>query len=328
MSRKDKKSIKKRTAEAQQLQNIEDIGDIGDFDAIAALDNYSPYNTTGTAGGSGGGGYDGDVGGVGSGEKGSKSSSKKVGKDSATQSLQLAVKAFASSAKIGGSKRTVNTAITYNDDDMRDDPSTATHINTAKKSRTGTNEGQNYDPYGDDNDDDDAYMQVENTNTTHARRRAPSGPMSTTTDNYNSDDDNGHNSDPHTSNNSTSNILDEFIKKKKDYLKKKKEHYTVEPIYSGIDDHLTTPSFSTSTTATTTTDNSKRGITYEILKNKGVTPYRKLINRNPRVKKRKAYEKAIISRKGQVREVITGVAGAYGGELTGIKSGLARSRKF
>ena len=325
MSRKDKKSIKKRTAEAQQLQNIEDIGDIGDFDAIAALDNYLPYTTTtGTSQGSGGG----DDGG---GEKMSKSSSSKNkgGKDSATQSLQLAVKAFASSAKIGGTKRTVNTAITYNDDDMRDDPSTTTHINTTKKPRTDiTSEGQNYHPYGDDNDDDDdAYMQVEST-ATHNRRRAPSGPMSTTTaDQYNSDNEDGHNSDPHTSNNNTSNILDEFIKKKKDYLKKKKEHYTVEPIYSGIDDHLTTPSNITLAT-TTTTDNNKRGITYEILKNKGVTPYRKLINRNPRVKKRKAYEKAIISRKGQVREVITGVAGAYGGELTGIKSGLARSRKF
>ena len=29
MSRKDKKTIRKRTAESQSLQNLEDIGDIG-----------------------------------------------------------------------------------------------------------------------------------------------------------------------------------------------------------------------------------------------------------------------------------------------------------
>jgi hypothetical protein len=46
------------------------------------------------------------------------------------------------------------------------------------------------------------------------------------------------------------------------------------------------------------------------------------------VKKRKAYEKAVVSRKGQVREVITGVGQAYGGEATGIKAKLSRSRKF
>ena len=72
----------------------------------------------------------------------------------------------------------------------------------------------------------------------------------------------------------------------------------------------------------------KRAATYEILKNKGLTPHRKKENRNPRVKKRDKYEKALIAKKGQVREVITGEGGKYGGELTGIKANNARSRKI
>ena len=67
---------------------------------------------------------------------------------------------------------------------------------------------------------------------------------------------------------------------------------------------------------------------YEIMKNRGLTPHRKKENRNPRVKKRHQYEKAIVRRKGQVREVIAGAAGSYGGELTGIKANIARSRKI
>ena len=36
-------------------------------------------------------------------------------------------------------------------------------------------------------------------------------------------------------------------------------------------------------------------------KNKGLTPHRKKDNRNPRVKHRKKYRKALIRRKGKVR---------------------------
>lgn len=44
----------------------------------------------------------------------------------------------------------------------------------------------------------------------------------------------------------------------------------------------------------------KRPITYEIAKNKGLTPHRKKELRNPRVKHRMKYRKAKIRRKGQV----------------------------
>lgn len=44
----------------------------------------------------------------------------------------------------------------------------------------------------------------------------------------------------------------------------------------------------------------KRGITYQIAKNKGLTPRRKKELRNPRVKNRMKFRKAKIRRKGQV----------------------------
>ena len=72
----------------------------------------------------------------------------------------------------------------------------------------------------------------------------------------------------------------------------------------------------------------KRGATYQIIKNRGLTAHKKKLNRNPRVKKRVQYRKAVIRRKGQVRDVRTGEAGYYGGELTGIKSNITRSRKL
>ncbi|CAD1476010.1 unnamed protein product, partial [Heterotrigona itama] len=45
-------------------------------------------------------------------------------------------------------------------------------------------------------------------------------------------------------------------------------------------------------------DKGKRAITYQIAKNKGLTPYRKKEQRNPRVKHRNKYRKAKIRRKG------------------------------
>lgn len=44
----------------------------------------------------------------------------------------------------------------------------------------------------------------------------------------------------------------------------------------------------------------KRAITYQIAKNKGLTPYRKKDQRNPRVKHRNKFRKAKIARKGAV----------------------------
>ncbi|KAG8568810.1 hypothetical protein GDO81_014163 [Engystomops pustulosus] len=73
--------------------------------------------------------------------------------------------------------------------------------------------------------------------------------------------------------------------------------------------------------------NEKRGITYQIAKNKGLTPKRKKIDRNPRVKHREKYRRAKIRRKGQVREVRTEVV-RYSGELSGIRAGVKKSIKL
>lgn len=48
-------------------------------------------------------------------------------------------------------------------------------------------------------------------------------------------------------------------------------------------------------------EEAKRAITYQIAKNRGLTPYRKKELRNPRVKHRNKYRKAKIRRKGAVR---------------------------
>ncbi|XP_012257759.2 something about silencing protein 10 [Athalia rosae] len=71
----------------------------------------------------------------------------------------------------------------------------------------------------------------------------------------------------------------------------------------------------------------KRAITYQIAKNKGLTPYRKKELRNPRVKHRNKYRKAKIRRKGAVREVRKEIT-RYGGELSGIKASVTKSIKL
>lgn len=72
----------------------------------------------------------------------------------------------------------------------------------------------------------------------------------------------------------------------------------------------------------------ERAISTAILKNRGLVAHKAKINRNPRVKKREQYRKALIRRKGAVREVREGESHKYGGEGTGIKSGISRSRKL
>lgn len=47
----------------------------------------------------------------------------------------------------------------------------------------------------------------------------------------------------------------------------------------------------------------KRGASYTIIKNRGLTPHKNKLNRNPRSKKREAFRKATIRRKGQVRKL-------------------------
>ncbi|KAJ9668623.1 something about silencing protein 10 [Coniosporium apollinis] len=73
----------------------------------------------------------------------------------------------------------------------------------------------------------------------------------------------------------------------------------------------------------------KRAITYAIQKNKGLTPKRKKDVRNPRVKKRKAFEDKK-KKLGSIRQLYKGGEGrgGYKGELTGIKKGLVKSVKL
>ena len=73
--------------------------------------------------------------------------------------------------------------------------------------------------------------------------------------------------------------------------------------------------------------NAKRAITYQIAKNRGLTPRRKKIDRNPRVKHREKFRKAKIRRRGQVREVRREEQ-RYTGELTGIRAGVKKSIKL
>jgi hypothetical protein len=77
------------------------------------------------------------------------------------------------------------------------------------------------------------------------------------------------------------------------------------------------------------TEGGKRASTWAMLSNKGLTPKRKKIDRNPRVKKRVKYEKSM-KRLGSVRAVVKDrkTLPAYDGERTGIKSGIAKSVKF
>uniref|UniRef100_A0A8D3BNF9 UTP3 small subunit processome component n=1 Tax=Scophthalmus maximus TaxID=52904 RepID=A0A8D3BNF9_SCOMX len=71
----------------------------------------------------------------------------------------------------------------------------------------------------------------------------------------------------------------------------------------------------------------KRGITYQMAKNKGLTPKRKKIDRNPRVKHREKFRRAKIRRKGQVRDVRREET-RYSGELSGIRAGVKKSTKL
>ena len=154
------------------------------------------------------------------------------------------------------------------------------------------------DDYYDDDDDGDEYgfnALLSSGPDMKKRRKAPEESMNA---DANDDDD---------------DLVAAFGKKKKEFNMMKKAHYTAEPRYGGIDDSVEV--------------GQKRAASYQIMKNRGLTPHRKKANRNPRVKKRQQYNKAIIRRKGAVREIITGVS-SYGGETTGIKSNLSRSRKL
>lgn len=78
-------------------------------------------------------------------------------------------------------------------------------------------------------------------------------------------------------------------------------------------------------------DGQHRGITRQIEKNKGLTPHRPKISRNPRVKKRLKYEKAkkkLGSRQAVFKGGQATLQGGYGGEASGISTHLVKSRKL
>lgn len=79
--------------------------------------------------------------------------------------------------------------------------------------------------------------------------------------------------------------------------------------------------------STASSQEERRNITYEMAKNKGLSSQKRKELRNPRVKHRMKYDRAKKRRKGQVREPRKELT-KYGGEATGIKSGLIRSIKF
>jgi hypothetical protein len=235
------------------------------------------------------------------GEVKAPSESKRVkgsgGQDSAS-ALQLAVNAFMNAS---GSDKKPNLG-----DDVEDvfaDTSKKVKKNTGRKSAAALEEYSDDEEdyaggrgsYEDGFEDDDFDKMLSNGDNDRKRRRAP-------VDEEPGDDD------------GEEDLLDAFSSRKKEYMQKKKDFYTAAPRYGGLDD--------------TIEEDGKRGITYEIMANKGLMPHRKKANRNPRVKKREMYAKALTARKGQVRDVIVGAAGAYGGEKTGIKSNVSRSRKI
>jgi U3 small nucleolar RNA-associated protein 3 len=309
MTRKEKQSIKRRSTDAARLDNFNDIGDIGEFEQLAELSRKSGA-TKGKAGLGAGRGDFGDS------DEEEDDGGNAMGAEDAAKALQRAVNAFAKSQSSADAKKKRD-----RDDDLApvmDRKSLAAGNKKGKQASYMDASDDESDAYnnGDDSDDDmpargkgkgskrakyDDDADADEDFDYHggrARRPVPSGRMDADEDEDDGDAD----------------LLEEFARKKKEYVAKKKEHYAPQPRYGGIEESLP--------------ESGKRGITYEIMKNRGLTPHRKKENRNPRVKKRHAYEKAIVRRKGQVREVIKGAAGSYGGELTGIKAGISRSRKI
>lgn len=74
-------------------------------------------------------------------------------------------------------------------------------------------------------------------------------------------------------------------------------------------------------------DEERRQITYQIAKNKGLTPYRKKELRNPRVKHRNKFRKALIRRKGAHRTPRKEIK-RYDGEKFGISARVKKGIKI
>lgn len=118
-------------------------------------------------------------------------------------------------------------------------------------------------------------------------------------DNFNEEDNN-------------SNLYQRISKHKQAKKEYKKKLYLVEPKYPKWEEE----------------QEGERPLQSAIMRNRGLTAHKNKLNRNPRVKKREQYRKALIRRKGAVRDLRVEEAHKYSGEVTGIKSRLSRSQKF
>lgn len=74
-------------------------------------------------------------------------------------------------------------------------------------------------------------------------------------------------------------------------------------------------------------EGASRKANYQILKNHGLKAYKKKEDRNPRVKRRMAYEKKLKARQGQVMSMRKNEGETYSGEASGLRSGLVASRR-
>jgi U3 small nucleolar RNA-associated protein 3 len=110
----------------------------------------------------------------------------------------------------------------------------------------------------------------------------------------------------------TDDFYSKVSKKSKSAKEEKKRHYAVAPKFPRAEEEII----------------GERAVGTQIMKNRGLVAHKAKINRNPRVKKREQYRKALRNRKGAVRDVRTGEGHHYGGEQTGIKTSVTRSRKL
>lgn len=101
------------------------------------------------------------------------------------------------------------------------------------------------------------------------------------------------------------NYYNEIKKETQHKKQSRKEKYKVEPKYPKLQ--------------TLITNEGERAASRAILKNRGLVAHKNKLNRNPRVKKREQYRKALIKRRGAVRDVINGEDSmSYGGEKSGL----------
>jgi U3 small nucleolar RNA-associated protein 3 len=118
--------------------------------------------------------------------------------------------------------------------------------------------------------------------------------------------------DPERDSDDEMGFYEQVAKKSKTAKAERKARYAVAPKFPRMDSVV----------------EGERAISSHIMKNRGLVAHKAKINRNPRVKKRLQYKKALVRRKGAVREIRQDEGHKYGGESTGIKTKVSRSRKL